>query len=64
MIVGGYRLKGYDATYEKTTFDVRSKVNGETCVLEILENLSGVTYIVELDKNNEFCRRIRKKKHR
>ena len=46
MRVTGYRLKGYDATYEKTTFDVTSVGN----ILQITEINSGVTFVVDADE--------------
>ena len=60
MKVGGYRLKGYDATYDKTVFDVRTNYTEENCVLEILELNSGVTYILELDKRSKVIQPIRR----
>ena len=48
MIVRGYKLKGYDATYEKCDLDIRIGVNcSENRVLEVLDMQSGVTYIFE-----------------
>lgn len=49
MRVAGYRLKGYDATYEKTTFNVSQKQTGKSRVLEVLDESSGVTFIFELE---------------
>ena len=63
MRAEGYRLKGYDATYEKALFDVRSKANKEICVLEISEINSGTTFVVELTKDigGDIARFFRKK---
>lgn len=51
MKVPGYKLNGYDATYEKTTFEVfrdHSAV-GESGVLEVMEINSGITFVLEMD---------------
>ena len=47
MRVTGYRLKGYDATYEKTTFDVRIHKEKKNCVLEVMDINSGMTFIFD-----------------
>ena len=48
MIVRGYRLNGYNATYERTSFDVREGVNSsKNRVLEVTDINSGITYIFE-----------------
>lgn len=50
MIVGGYKLNGYNATYERTSFDVRQGLNAEeNCILEVTEINSGITYILEYE---------------
>ena len=50
MIVGGYKLNGYNATYERTNFDVRYGKNAEEkCVLEVTDINSGITFIFEHD---------------
>lgn len=65
MIVGGYKLKGYDATYEKTTFDVRQGVNAENnCVLEVTDISSGITYIFEHGQKKHPEKRRNKGKSR
>ena len=62
MIVGGYKLNGYNATYEKTSFDVRKGLNADkNCVLEVTDINSGMTYIFELD-NQDRKRKDRKRK--
>ena len=58
MRVAGYRLKGYDAMYEKTWFDVRGRSDDKSCVLEISEDLSGTTYIVEIDKDSKLFKML------
>ena len=51
MIVEGYKLNGYNATYEKTILDVRTGYNGsKRRVLEVTDPLSGITYSFEVDK--------------
>ena len=48
MIVGGYKLNGYNATYEKTSFDVREGTNAsKNRVLEVTDVNSGITFFVE-----------------
>ena len=48
MLYEGYKVNGYDASYEKTNFDVRYGKNAEkNRVLEITDINSGVTFIVE-----------------
>ena len=50
MIVGGYKLNSYNATYEKTSFDVRKGTNADNnSVLEITDINSGITFIFEDD---------------
>ena len=63
MKAEGYKLNGYDATYEKTLFDVKSKANKEICVLEVLDINSGITFVVELKKDigGDIARFFRKK---
>ena len=49
MIVRGYKLNGYNATYEKVCFDIREGFNSEkNRVLEVMDINSGITYIFEL----------------
>ena len=50
MKVTGYKLRGYDAVYEKTVFDIQSKEDDKSRVLEITDINSGMTFIVALDK--------------
>lgn len=64
MTVGGYKLRGYDATYEKCFFDVRTNLTDKSCVLEILDNNSGITFILELDKDDKIARHFYPKKRR
>ena len=53
MIVGGYKLNSYNATYEKTSFDVRKGTNADNnSVLEITDINSGITFIFEHDDQN------------
>lgn len=59
MKVEGVRLKGYDATYEKTTFDVIAKDG----VLKICDLMSGVTFFInegELDDAERSKKRVAK----
>jgi len=48
MLVEGYKLNGYNATYEKVLLDVKSGYNLEkNCVLEVTDTDSGITFIFE-----------------
>lgn len=50
MKVAGYKLNGYNATYEKTCFDVRGGYTGtKGRVLEVTDIDSGMTFIFETD---------------
>ena len=61
MIVEGYRLNGYDAKYEKTTYHFRIRYEDEEVVIhEVTEANSGITFIYEVKKNE----RNRKKHNR
>ena len=51
MRVTGYKLRGYDATYDKTLFDIQSKEDDKSRVLEITDINSGVTFIIPMDKS-------------
>ena len=64
MRVAGYRLKGYDATYEKTWFDVQGRSDNDSCILEISEDLSGTTFIVEIDKESRLYKLLTSGKRR
>jgi len=48
MRVTGYRLKGYDATYEHTVFDVKIHNKPDSCVLEVADDASGIAFIFEI----------------
>ena len=59
MKAWGYKLRGYDATYDKASFDVRVRYeDDESCVLEILEINSGITFIVELENESQIYEQI------
>jgi hypothetical protein len=61
MRVAGYKLNGYDATYEKTYFDVREGKNAEkNRVLEVTDINSGVTFIFEPKTDSGYVRQRRK----
>ena len=58
MIVGGYKLRGYDASYDKAVFDVREGRNASgNRVLEVTDIDSGITFIVEFDDPKKKNRR-------
>lgn len=51
MIAEGYRLNGYDAKYEKTTYHVRIRYEDDEVVIhEVTEANSGITFIYEIKK--------------
>lgn len=61
IITEGYKLNGYDATYEKATFLVRTRYrDNKTIIKEITETNSGITFIYEVKRNE----RNRKKNNR
>lgn len=63
MRVPGYKLKGYDATYEQAMFDVRYGINAEkNRVLEVTEINSGITFIFEAEPKDQTKRRRRNRK--
>ena len=47
MLIEGYRLKGYDATYEPALFDVRQSKNG----VLIVEDINSGTEFILPDMN-------------
>lgn len=61
MRITGYKLNGYNATYERTNFDVREYRNADKSrVLEVTEIETGVSYILEVGENlKSFERRNR-----
>ena len=42
----GYKLNGYNATYDKAIFDVREQQNG---VLEVTDIDGGITFLIDFD---------------
>lgn len=53
MKVDGYKLNGYDATYESTIFSVTETGN----MLEITDTTSGITFVLNnLDKPRSAIR--------
>lgn len=64
MRVAGYRLKGYDATYERCSFDLDMHFTEDSCVLHVTELNSGVSYLLDLDNKQakSIKRRINKNK--
>ena len=51
MRIQGYKLNGYNATYEKTDLDVWVGYNGnKNCVLEVTDSQSGITYSFEINE--------------
>lgn len=51
MRIAGYKLNGYNATYEKCVLDVVSGVNANNKrVLEVTDLFSGITYLFETEE--------------
>lgn len=60
-IAEGYKLNGYDATYEKATFSECTRYEDKRKIIrEVTELNSGITFIYEVKKNE----RDRKKHNR
>lgn len=60
-IAEGYKLNGYDATYERATFSIVTRYEDEhKLICEVTELNSGITFIYEVKKNE----RDRKKHNR
>ena len=52
MRVSGYKLRGYDAVYEKCLFEVRGGYNGtKGRVLEVTDIDSGMTFVFETEED-------------
>jgi len=50
-VAEGYKINGYNATYEKTTFNVRTRYEDKKMVIrEVTEINSGITFIYEVKK--------------
>ena len=54
MKVPGYKLRGYDATYEKTTFNAKLHTHDKSCVLEVEDVNSGLTFILDFGDKPQF----------
>ena len=64
MIVVGYKLNAYNATYEKAYFNVQEGRNSSgNRVLEITEDNSGITFILEYEFEGKKKRKDPRKKH-
>ena len=58
MIAEGYRLNGYDAKYEKTTYHVRIRYEDDKVVIhEVTEANSGITFIYEERREKKHVRK-------
>lgn len=63
IITEGYRLNGYDALYEKTTFLVRERYKSRrSTIWEVTEVNSGITFIYEVKKEYKHERKPKKSK--
>lgn len=52
--IEGYKLNGYDATYDKALYNIHKRYeDADVCILEIMEIHSGITFIIELEKENK-----------
>lgn len=61
MKLEGYKLNGYDATYNKAVFEVAERgTTSKNRVLEITELESGITFLLELDSASGKNRRTSK----
>ena len=55
IITEGYKLNNYDATYEKTTFLIRTRhENNKKVIREVTELNSGMTFIYE-ERRKKAC---------
>lgn len=61
-IAEGYKLNGYDATYEKTTFSECTRYEDKRKIIrEVTELNSGITFIYEVKKGYKKHERKSKK---
>ena len=61
MRIEGYRINGYNATYEQTYFDVREGKNAKkNRVLEVEDLNSGITFVFEDKEYHGYVRRGKK----
>lgn len=65
MRIAGYKLNGYNATYEKCVLDIKPGINADNKrVLEVTDILSGITYLFETDIiKEENVGQKRRKRH-
>lgn len=60
-VAEGYKINGYNATYEKTTFNVRTRYEDKKMVIrEVTEINSGITFIYEVKKEYKHERKPKK----
>ena len=61
-IAEGYKLNGYDATYERATFSVATRYEDKRKIIrEVTELNSGITFIYEVKKGYKKHERKSKK---
>ena len=61
IVTEGYKLNGYDATYEKATFSVRKRDEDRRKIInEVTELNSGITFIYEVKKEYKHERKAKK----
>lgn len=64
IITEGYKLNNYDATYEKTTFLIRTRhESNKTVIREVTELNSGITFIYEEKKNERNRKKYNRQTH-
>lgn len=60
-VAEGYKINGYNATYEKATFNVRTRYEDKKMVIrEVTEINSGITFIYEVKKEYKHERKPKK----
>ena len=61
MRVAGYKLNAYNATYERTDFDIRHGYNAEkNRVLEVTDIESDITFIFETEERYKYDKKPKK----
>ena len=61
IVTEGYKLNGYDATYEKATFSECTRYEDKHKIIrEVTELNSGITFIYEVKKEYKHERKPKK----
>lgn len=62
QVTEGYKANGYNATYEKTTFIIRTRHEDRHIIVkEITEINTGITFIYEVKKEYKHERKAKKR---